>query len=42
VLEKAIDTLGVGDVFVIAEWDRFTRSMMNGISIIQRVADRGG
>ncbi|MEO1564465.1 MAG: recombinase family protein [Pseudomonadota bacterium] len=40
-LEKAIDALGTGDVFVIAEWDRVTRSMMDGITIIQRVADRG-
>lgn len=40
-LEKAIDALGNGDVFVIAEWDRATRSMMDGITIIQRVADRG-
>lgn len=40
-LEKAIDALGTDDVFVIAEWDRVTRSMMDGISIIQRVADRG-
>lgn len=40
-LEKAIDALGTGDVFVIAEWDRATRSMIDGITIIQRVADRG-
>ena len=40
-LEKAIDQLGVGDVFVIAEWDRATRSMIDGIKIIQRIADRG-
>ena len=40
-LEKAIDALGTGDVLVIAEWDRATRSMMDGITIIQRVADRG-
>jgi DNA invertase Pin-like site-specific DNA recombinase len=40
-LEKAIDALGTDDVFVIAEWDRATRSMMDGIAIIQRVADRG-
>lgn len=40
-LEKAIDALGTDDVFVIAEWDRATRSMTDGISIIQRVADRG-
>lgn len=40
-LEKAIDQLGAADVFVIAEWDRATRSMMDGIKIIQRIADRG-
>ena len=40
-LEKAIDALGIDDVLVIAEWDRATRSMMDGITIIQRVADRG-
>ena len=40
-LEKAIDALGPDDVFVIAEWDRATRSMMDGITIIQSVADRG-
>lgn len=40
-LERAIDALGAGDVFVIAEWDRATRSMIDGITIIQRIADRG-
>jgi DNA invertase Pin-like site-specific DNA recombinase len=40
-LVKAIEALGTNDVFVIAEWDRATRSMMDGIKIIQRVADRG-
>ena len=39
-LEKAIDALGTGDVLVIAEWDRATRSMMDGITIISRVAER--
>ncbi|SEK87203.1 recombinase family protein [Jannaschia helgolandensis] len=39
-LERAIDALGIGDILVIAEWDRATRSMMDGINIIQRVADR--
>ena len=39
-LERAIDTLGTDDVLMIAEWDRATRSMMDGIAIIQRVADR--
>jgi len=40
-LEKAIDALGTGDVFVLAEWDRATRSMIDGIAIMQRVAARG-
>ena len=33
-LERAIDVLGTDDVLVIAEWDRATRSMMDGITII--------
>lgn len=40
-LERAIDALGHGDVLVIAEWDRATRSMMDGIQIMQRVDARG-
>ncbi len=40
-LEKAIDALGTDDVLVVAEWDRVTRSMMDGIKIIDRVALRG-
>ena len=40
-LEKAIDMLGTGDVLVLAEWDRATRSMIDGIHIVQRVAARG-
>ena len=40
-LERAIDELGAGDVLVLAEWDRATRSMMDGISIMQRVHARG-
>jgi len=40
-LEKAIQVLGPGDVLVLAEWDRATRSMMDGIRIIERVAARG-
>lgn len=40
-LEKAIDTLGTGDVLVLAEWDRTTRSMFDGITIMQRVHARG-
>lgn len=40
-LEKAIDALGTDDVLVVAEWDRATRSMIDGIQIMQRVASRG-
>jgi len=40
-LERAIDALGVGDVLVLAEWDRATRSMVDGIAIMQRVHERG-
>lgn len=40
-LEKAIDALGTGDVLIVAEWDRATRSMIDGIAIIDRVAMRG-
>ncbi len=39
-LEKAIDNLGKGDVLVLAEWDRATRSMFDGITIMQRVHAR--
>jgi DNA invertase Pin-like site-specific DNA recombinase len=40
-LEKAIDELGTGDVPVVAEWDRATRSMIDGVNLIERVAKRG-
>lgn len=40
-LAKAIDALGTGDVLILAEWDRVTRSMLDGIEIITRVAERG-
>lgn len=40
-LERAIDLLAAGDILVVAEWDRATRSMMDGITIIQRVAAKG-
>jgi DNA invertase Pin-like site-specific DNA recombinase len=40
-LEKAIDILGTNDVLVLAEWDRATRSMIDGITIMQRVHARG-
>jgi DNA invertase Pin-like site-specific DNA recombinase len=40
-LEKAIDHLGTGDILVVAEWDRATRSMVDGVSIIELVHKRG-
>jgi DNA invertase Pin-like site-specific DNA recombinase len=40
-LEKAIDELGNGDVLIVAEWDRATRSMEDGLRIVKRVMDRG-
>jgi DNA invertase Pin-like site-specific DNA recombinase len=41
VLEKAIDQLGAGDILVVAEWDRATRSMIDGVAIIDRIHKRG-
>lgn len=40
-LDKAIDALGTDNVLVVAEWDRVTRSMQDGLGLIQRIADRG-
>lgn len=40
-LEKAIASLGTGDILMVAEWDRATRSMWDGLAIMQRVAARG-
>jgi len=40
-LEKAINHLGTGDCLVVAEWDRATRSMMDGLAIIERIKNRG-
>jgi DNA invertase Pin-like site-specific DNA recombinase len=40
-LEKAIDELGTGDVLVVAEWDRATRSMIDGVNLIDQIAKRG-
>jgi DNA invertase Pin-like site-specific DNA recombinase len=40
-LEKAIDALGTDFIFVVAEWDRATRSYTDGIKIITRIAERG-
>ena len=40
-LEKAISALGTGDVLMLAEWDRCTRSMIDGVAIIERINARG-
>ena len=40
-LERAIDELGTGDVLVVAEGDRATRSMLDGVAIIVRIHARG-
>lgn len=39
-LEKAIGALRSGDVLIIAEWNLATRSMLDGIGIMQRVHAR--
>ena len=38
---EAIDQLGTGDILIVAEWDRATRSMFDGIEIIKRIHARG-
>jgi Resolvase, N terminal domain len=40
-LAKAIDALPTKGVLVLAEWDRATRSLMDGIQIMERVHKRG-
>ena len=40
-LDKAINALSPGDVLIVAEWDRATRSLLDGIRIIERVAANG-
>jgi DNA invertase Pin-like site-specific DNA recombinase len=40
-LDHAIDALGTGNVLVLAEWNQATRSMFDGIAIMQRVHARG-
>ena len=39
-LEKAIQALSPSDVLILTEWDRATRSMTDGIRIMERVHDR--
>jgi len=38
-LAAALEDIDEGDVFVIAEWDRATRSMWDGLQIIKTVID---
>ena len=40
-LERAISSLSTGGTLVIAEWDRATRSMLDGIAIMTRVYGMG-
>ena len=40
-LENALTSLAPEDCLVVAEWDRATRSMWDGLQIIQRVIDAG-
>ena len=40
-LSKAIDALPTKGVLVLAEWDRATRSMIDGIHIMEKVHKRG-
>jgi DNA invertase Pin-like site-specific DNA recombinase len=40
-LAKALEALAPGDELVIAEWDRVTRSMWDGLQIIKAVIDAG-
>ncbi len=40
-LEKALSAVPTGGTLVIAEWDRATRSMLDGIAIIDRVNRMG-
>jgi DNA invertase Pin-like site-specific DNA recombinase len=38
-LARAIDEFAKGDVLIVAELDRVTRSMNDGLRLIQRIAD---
>ena len=39
-LRKALDSLAPGDELVIAEWDRATRSMWDGLQILKEMTPR--
>ena len=40
-LARAVADLAPGDVLVLAEWDRATRSMWDGLQIVKQVLDAG-
>jgi DNA invertase Pin-like site-specific DNA recombinase len=40
-LARALDELRPGDCLVLAEWDRATRSMWDGLQIVKHVLDAG-
>lgn len=40
-LTRALKSLAAGDVLVLAEWDRATRSMHDGLAIITQVKEQG-
>jgi DNA invertase Pin-like site-specific DNA recombinase len=40
-LARALDALRPGDCLVLAEWDRATRSMWDGLHIVKHVLDAG-
>ena len=40
-LEAALAELALGDELVVAEWDRATRSMWDGLDIIKTVIEVG-
>src|SRR5215470_20242730 len=40
-LRKALDSLAPGDELMIAEWDRATRSMWDGLQILKEIIDAG-
>lgn len=40
-LAGAIRALGVGDVLIVAEWDRATRSMQDGVKLLAQIREQG-
>jgi DNA invertase Pin-like site-specific DNA recombinase len=40
-LDRALSRLGNDDVFVVAEWDRATRSIMDGLALMTRIHAAG-